>query len=78
MMMTTILSKHSMKTLFTGYIKWDGASMVVMVEYRPRSYDLEPKPKVRIRPCCGLVGLKGFKDSSVRVNVYHPILEHSS
>ena len=33
-------------------------------------FDLEPKPKVRIRPCCGLVGRKGFKDSSVRVNVY--------
>ena len=24
MMMTTILSKHSMKTLFTGYIKYAG------------------------------------------------------
>ena len=31
--------------------------------------DLESRPMVMTRPCCGLVGLKGFKDSSVRVNI---------
>ena len=61
-----------------GYVKLAEALVVVMVEYRPRSYDLKPKPKVRIRPCCGLVGLKGFKDSSVRANVCHLILKHGS
>ena len=35
--------------------------------------DLEPKPKVMIQPRCGLVGLKGFKDPSVQVNVYYLI-----
>ena len=73
--MTTNLSKHSMKSM--GYVKWAEALVMVTVEYWPSLIDLEPKPKVRIRPCCGLVGHKGFKDSTVQVNVYHPILEHS-
>ena len=51
--------------------------MVVTVECGQGLLDLEPKLMVMIRPCCGLVGLKGFKDSRVRVNVYHLILEHS-
>ena len=46
MMMTTILSKHSMRSM--GYVKWAEALVVVMVEHWPRSYDLEPKPVVII------------------------------
>ena len=43
---------------------WSRLSMVQGV------LDLESRPMVITRPCCGLVGLKGFKDSRVRVNVY--------
>ena len=36
MMMTTILSKHSMKSM--GYVTWAKALVMVTVEYWPRSY----------------------------------------
>ena len=36
MMMTTILSEHSMKSM--GYVKWAEALVMVKVEYCPRSY----------------------------------------
>ena len=35
--------------------------------------DLESRPMVMIQPGCGLVGLKGFKDPGVQVNVYYLI-----
>ena len=35
-MMTTILSKHSMKSM--GYVKWAEALVMVTVEHWPRSY----------------------------------------
>ena len=48
MMMKTILSKHSMRTLFTGYIKEAGDLVVVLLSVGQGLIDLEPKPKVRI------------------------------
>ena len=72
--MITNLPKYSMK--YMGYVEWAEALVVVTVEYRPRSYRSRAKAQGQIRSCCGLVGHKGFKDSSVRVNGYHPILEH--
>ena len=72
--MTTNLSKHSMKSM--GCVKWDEALVVVTVSIGQSLLVLGPKPMVMIRPCGGLVRLKGFKDSRVRVNVYHLILKH--
>ena len=66
-MMTTILSKYSEETW-----EWWWSRLSV----GQGLLDLEPKPMVMIRPCCGFVGLKGFKDSSVRVNIYHLVFKH--